>query len=166
MRYQRDLTATHLRDVLDYDPTTGAFTWRVSRRAVRAGDAAGCVNKQGYVVIRVNGVTRKAHRLAWLHFYGESPARLVDHINGKRADNRICNLRLATNSINMQNQRRPMATNMSSGYLGVTQGRGGRWRASIVVDGKKRSLGTFVTAEEAADAYLTAKRSLHPGCSI
>lgn len=40
------------------------------------------------------------------------------------------------------------------------------YQAGITVSGKFISLGCFKTADEAHDAYVTAKRQLHEGCTI
>lgn len=81
---------------------------------------------------------------------------LVDHANGNGLDNRRGNLRAATSAQNAAN--RPTRLDSRSGLKGVyaNRGRGKPWRAQICVDGKKRHLGLFLTAEEAALAYDTA----------
>lgn len=103
------------------------------------------------------------HRLAWLYVHGEWPTEQIDHINQNPVDNRIANLRPADKSQNVQNID---AAYGSSGYRGVSFdsrcGDGNSWRARIMVDGKSHSLGYYATAEEAHDAYLAAKRELHP----
>lgn len=159
-----EITAEQLRELLDYDPESGRFTWRVALPGQKAGSPAGCLDSYGYVVIRIDGANRKAHRLAWLIAYGEWPDDQIDHINGDRSDNRIANLRSLTNQGNQQNRRTAHRGN-SSGLLGVSPKRG-KWRAQIKVDGKKRHLGLFDTPEAAHAAYLEAKRKLHPTCSI
>jgi hypothetical protein len=86
-----------LREVLAYDPDTGALTWLVDRSSnARAGSPAGCyAGSNGYTQVCLGLRRFKAHRLAWYLHHGEDPGALqVDHINRNRSDNRICNLRL------------------------------------------------------------------------
>ena len=40
------------------------------------------------------------------------------------------------------------------------------YEACIKVNGKNKYLGNYSTPEEAHQAYLTAKRELHEGCTI
>jgi len=88
------------------------------------------------------------------------PENQIDHINGARADNRFTNLREATNKENSENIKRARRSNKSTEVLGVYT-RGLKFRAQITHAGKIQRLGTFKTAEEAHQAYLTAKRDLH-----
>lgn len=155
-----NITADKLRELLAYDPETGRFTWRIAPRGHKAGSVAGCLDSYGYVVIRIDGANRKAHRLAWLHIHGENPDGQIDHINGKRDDNRMANLRIVTMQENQHN-RLTAHRSSQTGMLGVSPKRG-RWRAQIKVDGKKLHLGMFDTPEEAHAAYLEAKRKHHP----
>ncbi len=80
---------------------------------------------------------------------------VVDHINGNPLDNRKCNLRAVTQSIN-QRHRLKINRNNTSGLPGVTQKANGSWMAQIWRDGKNRYLGVFDTKEEAAEAYYAA----------
>ena len=155
------LTAADLREALHYDPLTGHITRRVD------GSTATRAHSRGYLSLSVRGQTFLAHRVAWLLTTGEWPAYQVDHRNGMRADNRWQNLRDVTPSINYQNQRAAGSRNRSCGLLGVTWDKArSRWKASIQVDHKAVNLGRFGTPEAAHDAYLAAKRRLHPGCTI
>src|SRR4029450_2313606 len=114
-----ELTAERLRELLDYDPETGDFTWKVNRRCVRSGSVAGNVNcVDGYCYIGVDARRYHAHRLAWLYIKGAWPNDQIDHINGNKADNRFANLRQATHSQNQANGGR--YSNNASGYNGVT----------------------------------------------
>jgi hypothetical protein len=85
----------------------------------------------------------------------------TDHINRHGLDNQKANLRPATKPQNSHN--RGSQSNNSSGYKGVDCRRGvGQWRARIMVDSKRITLGVFDTAEDAARAYNEAAR-LHHG---
>lgn len=82
------------------------------------------------------------------------PDMQVDHINGNGLDNRRQNLRLATHSLNLANQRiqtRPK----SSQFKGVTL-QHGRWVSRIKIDRHQFYLGSFGIEEEAASAYNKA----------
>ena len=137
------------------------FTRKVrTAQRVKIGDVAGCLRNDGYTTIKIDGRIHRAHRLAWLHVHGEWPNDQLDHINGSRSDNRLANLRAASHSENQHNQRKPRSDN-KSGFLGVFPYRG-KFRAMIRIDGKQRSLGDFSTPEAAHEAYLKAKRALHP----
>jgi hypothetical protein len=97
--------------------------------------------------------------------HGEWPENQIDHINGVKIDNRICNLRLAMPHENQQNLAKPSrAGGTSSKYIGVTWcRRDKKWRAQITrpVLGVK-NLGRFDTEEKAYEAYCAAKRKFHP----
>jgi len=90
---------------------------------------------------------------------GRMPVLYIDHINGDTSDNRFCNLREATNSLNQQNQKKAKSTN-SSGFLGVSK-HGNGYMARIHIDGKTKCLGTFDTPEVASNAYLSEKITFH-----
>lgn len=99
-----DLTAARLRQLLRYDPTTGAFVRLQDSFAgefgnvkmASAGDIAGCLMANGYIAISVDGTAYLGHRLAWLHETGAWPEDLIDHRDGVRSNNRWLNLRPAT----------------------------------------------------------------------
>jgi len=158
------LTAARLRELFHYDPDTGKFTSRIDRRRCPAGTEVNGVNAQGYVQVVIDCRHYFGHRLAWLHVFGEWPRQTIDHINGNRADNRIANLRDVPHKTNTQN-RRAAQPNTESGLLGVRRNKR-RWYSNIIVDGVGHYLGTFDTPQEAHEAYLAAKRRLHPGCTI
>ena len=158
------MTAEHFRSVLSYNPETGVLVWRERvSKAVKPGDIAGNFTAR-YVTIGYRGKIYKAHRLAWLLTHGEWPAGLIDHINGDKHDNRLCNLRVVGPTGNAQNVRRPNSRN-KSGFIGVIFFQN-KWRASITIDRKTRWLGDFLTPEEAHQAYVEAKREYHSACSI
>ena len=150
---------------LQYSPDEGSFRWRDgSGRKGKPGQLAGSIGKSGYARIRYGSRQYLSHRLAILALTGAWPEGEVDHINGSKADNRACNLRVVTREQNQQNLRAARSDNRS-GYLGVSRA-GSRWQARIDVSGVQKYLGTFASPEEAHGAYVSAKRLLHPTCSI
>ena len=97
------LTQLRLKELLDYDPETGVFTWIKPRTGVPLGAEAGSMTHDGYRRIVVDQQEYRAHRLAWLYVYGEMPSGVIDHINRVRDDNRISNLRDVTCRVNSHN---------------------------------------------------------------
>ncbi|WP_395454812.1 HNH endonuclease signature motif containing protein [Azospirillum melinis] len=150
-------TQERVRELFNYDPETGIFTWRISRTgSIRVGQVAGTVRKvTGYVRIHVDGKFYYAHRLAWLYMTGEWPAEEIDHINRQGGDNRFANLRPASRAQNGGNTS--IRRRNKSGVKGVSwYKRGRKWKAQIMMNGKNCSLGCFNTISEAAAAYAAA----------
>ena len=150
-----------LKEILKYEPNTGNFIW-ISGRA--NGKVAGSINNYGYIHIRINKKLYKAHRLAWLYVYGSMENCFIDHIDGDKSNNRIENLRLATNIQNQQNQR-SLHSNNKSGFIGVSK-IGNKWRAQIRIYGKVVHLGSFSCPSIASERYLSVKRDVHSHCTI
>jgi hypothetical protein len=164
------MDATYLNEAIDYDPVTGEMTWALRPRhhfrtdkgfrlwkARFAGTKPGSLDAKGYTRIPINGVTFRAHRLAWLLVYGEDAVGEIDHINGDRSDNRIANLRTVKAGHNARNMK--LYTTNTSGHSGVAwRADLGRWAASIGVGAqKKQALGFFDTKEEAVAARRGAE---------
>lgn len=154
------LTHSHLQEILNYDEMTGLFTWKTTNTfRVRVGDVAGTLTN-GYIQIQINYVLHPAHRLAVFYATGKYPTLHIDHINGVPNDNRLVNLREVNNAQNHQNIQRPRKDS-SMRFIGV-QRRDSSFAAKIQLDGKQIYLGRFPTEELAGQAYLEAKRKLHP----
>lgn len=153
------VTAEGLRAVLDYNPATGIFTWKMRRnRHVVAGDRAGYESGNGYRRISIGGREYLEHRLAWLYVHGSFPVQTLDHANLDGRDNRIDNLRLATGT--EQQANRSLQKNNRSGVKGVVWlKRERRWQACIHLGGRRIDLGRHLTRDGAAAAYkLAAER--------
>lgn len=161
------ITHERLLELCAYDPETGLLTWRKSKGAAKGGKPVGGVHRvKGYGEACIDGEDFQTHRLIWFYVYGEWPRGEIDHINGKRDDNRIVNLRDVPSGINRQNQRAPHRRKRI-GLLGAHYNKAsGKWAAAICVNYKQMHLGLFETAEEAHQAYLTVKRKLHAGCTL
>lgn len=127
--------AAFVRSLVDYNPATGLLTWRARSAAMfksnrtSAEDKARAWNNRfagepalstvavdGYLKGCLVGQHVRAHRVAWLIAHGSEPDE-IDHLNGDRADNRLCNLRSVSCSLNNRNRRRPLTN--KSGVVGV-----------------------------------------------
>ena len=157
------LTHARLLEVLDYDPLTGIFTWKVNTgKKQLAGKQAGTVDPKGYIAIDIDDEKFRGHRLAWFYVYGVWPNKNIDHENGQRADNRIKNLRDITQRGNVHNQHK-VRSDSKSGIKGVRfKEDKGKYQARIKIYGVEQHIGYYDTAEEAHQAYLTRKRQIHP----
>lgn len=153
------ITQTRLRELLQYAPETGEFTWKVSRPRAKAGAVAGAIDHYGYVVIRLDGRLYKAHRLVWLYVHGVWPLKNIDHINRIKNDNRLENLRLADQSINMHNV--DVRVGSKSGVAGVTwRADRKKWNARIKIGYKNFNLGLFDNIAAAVAARRDAEARL------
>ena len=157
------LTQQKLKELFYYDPETGSFINLTQRNSsTKIGAIAGSKYSNGYIYIQLDNKKYRAHRLAWLYTFGELPEKALDHKNEIKDDNRICNLRVATTQENKQNISKPSIAN-SSGFRGVSwEKKRQKWHAQIKLNGKTKHLGRFNTAEQAYNAYLKAKKELHP----
>lgn len=151
---------SELMQLIEYNPYTGIFVWKVSARGQRAGDIAGHYNKaNGYVRIGFKrGVSYYAHLLAWLYMTGDWPADEIDHKDLDGSNNEWDNLREANHAQNGWNKKQRRGSNRL--YKGVVF-TGQNFSASIIVNGQRINLGSHATAEDAAKAYDTAAARYH-----
>lgn len=92
------------------------------------------------------------HQFAW-YWVNKECVEQLDHINGIKNDNRICNLRPVTHQ---QNQFNKLTTN---GYTFIEKSK--KYRSRIMLNKKDIHLGYYNTEEEARNAYLAAKEIYH-----
>jgi hypothetical protein len=144
---------------LSYESETGVITWIAKRPGVTKGMVAGFMSRKGYRSIEIDGVSHRAHRIAWALFHGQYPEIFLDHKNGIRNDNRIANLREATASQNGANTK--ITTNNKSGKRGVSWNKQcQKWSAQIYLNRKQKFLGLFSSVEDAHNAYTRAAQEL------
>lgn len=159
---KNQVSLERLRELLHYDPDSGSFRWikKPFKGPVSAGDVAGSIHPHGYRTIKIDQVYYREHRLAWFYVYGDWPLSLLDHINGCKSDNRICNLREANLSENAANSK--IKSNNTSGYRGVHWSKTkNKWHAKIRVNGKRLFLGQFDSPEDASAVYETFAKTAH-----
>lgn len=154
------ISAERLREIVNYDPETGEFTWKFChRRRTNKDGKVGHLSASGYVQMYVDGINTRAHRLAWLYVHGVYPGGHIDHINGDRADNRIANLRDVAPAVNSQNRPAFSKANKLKA-VGVFEYKGG-FRAEITALGRRHHFGVYETLAEARAAYNAGKLILH-----
>jgi hypothetical protein len=114
------------------------------------------INRYGYNMIglRYNYKTYNlcAHQFAW-YWVNKECVEEIDHINGIRDDNRICNLRSVTRNQNLWNRLN------TKGYYWNKRHK--KFQAKITINMKNISLGYFDNEEEARNAYLKGKEKYH-----
>jgi hypothetical protein len=156
-----NISLEFVKEYLRYCPEEGQFFWIKSLgKKVKPGKVAGSKAKNGYTYIYIKKTVCLAHRLVWFYTYGVWPDTQIDNINGDRSDNRLSNLRLATQSQNACNSR--LLPSNKSGYRGVSWNKEKqRWQARIQKDKKIHCLGYFLEISDARAAYLKAAAGLH-----
>lgn len=150
------ITQQRLRKIFDYDPE-GYLLWKKAKSRF-IGKRAGSF-KSDYAKVRVDGTSYLVHRLIFLWHRGFLP-RGLDHRNREQFDNRIENLRPATQGENCRNTK--LYKNNKTGFKGVfycyvTK----KYHAVIGHKNHTIFLGSFTNKSEAAKNYNIAARRFH-----
>ncbi len=152
--YRSNLTQEYLKSILHYDPKTGLWRWTVPKIHRDLSKPAGSP-ENGYLIIVIDCVNYRAHRLAFLYMTGAWPEKDVDHKDLNRSNNKWENLREADDRKNQGNQNAYL--NNKSGYKGVSwDKKAKKWKAQIGMNGKRINLGRFEKIEDASFAYEEA----------
>jgi len=167
---------TVLRQLLRYEPETGKLFWlhrgpewfkngqktaahncAVWNARYSNKEAFTAIGSHGYMTGSVLDIKILAHRAVFALEFGLWPEFQVDHINGNKLDNRLANLRSATNAENARNMSLSSAN--KSGVTGVfwlSEYR--KWLAYIgICGGKRENLGRFNRIEDAIIARKSAE---------
>lgn len=145
-----ELTQERIRELFEYRED-GNLVWKIKKARANAGDVAGCevmCNGVLYKQVKVDAKSHKLHRLVFAWHYGFMPA-YVDHIDRDGLNNRVENLREATQSQNMQNCKMK-SSNTSSARNVYWHARACRWFVRLTIDGKTKNFGTYKNLEEAS----------------
>jgi hypothetical protein len=159
MRERNSITYDVAKSVFDYRED-GCLIWKTPfGRKAKKGSVAGHLRTTGYVAVCINKKMFLLHRVVFLWHHGYMPT-IVDHIDGDSTNNKIENLREATQSQNMMNRSASKST--KSGYKGVyLVKKSQKWQAYIAINRKNTSLGYFLDRHEAAKAYNKAALELY-----
>lgn len=162
-----EITAALVREFLNYDPDTGALCWkpRNAKHFASDGDHKRWNTKyagkpafrakaaKGYLGGKMFGTKHVAHRIAWLHYYGEWPKQQIDHLDHNKTNNCIANLRDVNTSQNARNRRKNGDRVSGVRYQPKTQ----NWRATLRTQRNFVHLGCFATKDEAISARKDAE---------
>ncbi len=152
-----------LRELIDYDPSTGSLTWKPAAVRPRgtgrnrvAGASATYKQQHGYLKVYIDRRAYPAHRVAFALANGREPVAEIDHIDGNPANNAGTNLREATRQQNCRN-----VSGWGRYGKGVAKNQN-RFQARIHVNRRFMNLGSFATPEEARAAYAAASVRYFP----
>jgi hypothetical protein len=152
------LTKEYLNELFEYKD--GNLHWKKYRSSnAQIGSKSGSVDAEGYIVTSLNGNRYKNHRLIFLYHHGYLPKQ-VDHINGNKSDNRIDNLRPATNQKNQFNVG--LRSTNKSGIKNVSWCKPEKkWKVGICFNGKKIHFGYYDNIELAELVAIEARDKYH-----
>ena len=157
---QQSLSHERLKELVIYRAEDGSFVWNKGRPGAGGGKPCGSLKPSGYVLIRLDGKFFRAHRLAWFYIHGEWPADEIDHINGNRSDNRICNLRVASRSRNSCNK--PMRKDNQTGAKSVLYFKDwGAYYVRFNLNKTTYNFGPFTSFDEAKVVAIEKRKEAH-----
>lgn len=147
-------------ELFSYDAESGKLRYKINRKQCPAGTEAGSIHRTGYRMVSVDHCQYLVHRLIWFLVTDSWPKNQIDHINGNRADNRITNLREATNAQNMLNStaRKTSSSGIKNVYYQASHK---KWRVRIRIDGKPKSFGLYTNQSDAEKVAIAARNQFH-----
>ena len=153
MAENRQISLDYLKSILDYDPLSGTFKWKIRKgnKIPVLTMLAGTTDRWGHRVIRINQKNYMAHHVAWFYVNGVWPPYEIDHVNCERADNRIVNLRLVSSRWQQRANQKKRADSRSP-FKGIRR-HGRHWIARCTKNGIVQRRYGFTSPEKAHAAY-------------
>ena len=152
------ITQQEALNLFEYQDGALFYRQRPSQNTL-ANDRTGYVDNNGYRKLSIKNKRYQEHRIIFLMHHGYLPDT-IDHIDGNPANNRIENLREATQQQNCYNS----ATHgrNTSGHRGVSWSKvWGKWQAYVNVNKKRKFLGYFEDLELAGLVTAEARDLYH-----
>jgi len=152
------ITIKLLHELFDY--FEGNLIWKkqLSYRG-KVGNVAGAKKTNGYITVGINNNEYLLHRLIFMYHKGYMP-KYVDHIDNNHKNNKIENLREATNQQNSFNAKK--SKNNTSGVKGVSWDIARKkWEAKCQINKKTIHLGRFSDINEASKALIEFREKHH-----
>ena len=121
----------------------------------RLGKVGTSVSSDGYRYVGLDYNRYPEHRIVWALFNNKIPDQNIDHIDGNKHNNHPSNLRLCSQSQNLQNIVNTRAS--TTGITGVyfeKRTKSPSWYAQVKAGNKRINLGTF----DSLDAAIAARR--------
>jgi hypothetical protein len=152
------VTQERLKELFDYQD--GALICRKNGRS-----AVIAMGVQRYERVSVDSKIQALHRMIYLWHHGHLP-KTLDHIDGDRSNNKIENLREATQQQNCLNRKHH--SNSKSPYKNVylqSPTKNSEWKrnwvVSISIEGKRKYIGSFDDLELADLVAMEARDKFH-----
>jgi hypothetical protein len=150
------ITQERLKELFEYRED-GTFVRKVSTsNRVKVGDVVGWSTVGNrYVGLTVNGIKTYMHRMVFLYHHGYLPD-CIDHIDGNGTNNKIENLREATQSQNLCNIKRK-SSNKSGVKNVVWCESSNKWGVFLKVNGRQKYFGVYPDIELAELVAVEAR---------
>ena len=152
------ITQERLKELFDYQD--GALIRRKDGRS-----AVIAMGVKRYERVSVDGKIQALHRMIYLWNHGYLP-KTLDHVDGDRANNKIENLREATQQQNCLNRKHRLTS--KSPYKNVylqPPTKNAEWKrnwvVSITIAGKRKYIGSFEDLELADLVAMEARDKFH-----
>ncbi|MGS8551516.1 HNH endonuclease, partial [Salmonella enterica] len=154
MHHAKLPTLKYVRELLDYNPSSGVFTRKISKGGKSVGSVAGSIDRDGRRRITLKGVKYFSSRIAWLFLTGQDPGDAeIDHINRNRSDDSAANLRISTRVQNARNTGLRSDNQVGVQCVGrIGKGSGKTLLLARVVTGSVRERKTFPDTNEGLQA--------------